>query len=392
MATTILVTGVSSYLGAGVARDLAARDDVGRVIGVDVRAPRHPLGRAEFLRTDVRNPILGRTLRQAEVDTVVHFGAAPVAGSASARASAREASVIGTMQLVGACQAQPGLRHMVLASTGSVYGASATTPAVVTEDHPVNASARAGHVRDAIEVETYVRALERRRPDVGVSVLRLAHVFGTRARSAMTNYLRSPVVPVPFGYDGRIQGLHEDDAVGAIVTAAVTGPVDVVNVAADGVLTLRQAIRIGRRPSVPVLTTTGRALGTLSRWVGRSRLDADHIDYVMYGRCLDTTRMREVLRYEPAYTTRAAYEWFARETWGVDPSFGTAGTDGSAAGDAWTATDAETGPDTDPVTDPEAVLVPDATGRPSAGKALDLPRPRLVYSDDRPRRAAGGAR
>lgn len=317
MATTVLVTGVSHVLGASVARSLADRADIARVIGVDVRAPSHPLGKAEFLRSDVRNPLLGRVLAQAGVDTVVHFGAVPVTGSRSARVSAKEAAVMGTMHLVGVCQAQPGLRHVVLVSTGSVYGASATAPAIVSEDDGVQPHPRAGHVQEAVEVESYVRSLSRRRPDVGISILRLTHVFGAESRSAMSNYLRAPVVPVPFGFDARMQILHEDDAARAIVTAAAGEPVGVVNVAGEGVITVRQALRIARRPSVRVPTTTGRAVGMVSRWAGIAGVDADHIDYVMFGRSLDTTRMREVLGFVPTYTTRQAFEAFAREVWGV---------------------------------------------------------------------------
>lgn len=320
MATTVLVTGVSTYLGANVARVLAHRPDVDRVIGVDVRSPSFPLGQAEFLRSDVRNPLLGRVLSQAHVDTVVHFGAVPTAGSKSARTSQREATVIGTMQLMGICQALPSLRHVVLASTGSVYGASADSPSIVSESAPINVHERAGHVRDAIEVESYVRALEQRRPDVGATILRLTHVFGAYTRSAMSSYLRAPVIPVPFGFNARLQALHEDDAVGALVTAAVGRPVGTVNIAAEGVLTLRQALRIARRPSVPVWTTTGRALGALTRWAGIAGVDPDHIDYVMFGRCLDVVRMREVLGFTPRLTTRETFEWYAQQTWGVMPT------------------------------------------------------------------------
>lgn len=315
--TTVLVTGVSAYLGANVARVLADRPDVDRVVGVDVRSPAYSLGRAEFLRTDVRNPLLGRVLREAEVDTVVHFGAAPTSGSRSARTSQREATVIGTMQLLGVCRSLASLRHIVLASTGSVYGASASSPAVVGEHAAVDVRARAGHVRDAIDIESYVRTTTQRRPDIGATVLRLTHVFGTDTRSAMSNYLGVPVVPVPFGFDARLQALHQDDAVAALVAAAVGPPLGTVNVAADGVLTLRQALRIAGRPSVPVFTTTGRALGSLARWAGVSGVDPDHIAYVMYGRCLDTTRMKEVLGFTPALSTRQTFQRYALETWGT---------------------------------------------------------------------------
>jgi len=321
MTTTVLVTGVSSYLGAGVARELARRDDVGRVIAVDVMAPRFSLGEAEYLRVDVRNPLLGRVVREARIDTLVHVtGVSTEPSTRSARTSAREATVIGTMQLLGVCQAVPELRHVVLASTGSVYGASPAAAAVVSETSAVDTRARSGHVRDAVEVESYVRAVAQRRPDVGVSVLRFAQVFGRSTRSAMTDYLRAPVVPLPFGFDARVQALAEDDAVAALALAACGDPVGTVNVAAEGVLTLRQVVRIAHRPTMPVLTTTGRALGALTRWAGVSGIEPDHIDFVMYGRCLDLTRMREVLRFTPAATTREAVERFAQQVWGIVPS------------------------------------------------------------------------
>lgn len=320
MPTTVLVTGVSTYLGAGVARALAASEGVERVVGVDVMAPEFPLGEAEFLRSDARNPLLGRVVRQAGIDTLVHVPEPSAATGRSARVAAREAMVIGTMQLLGVCQAVPQLRHVVLASTGSVYGSSSSSPAVVTEQTPTTTLARGGHVRDAIEVESYVRAVARRRSDVGISILRLTHLFGRHSHSAMTNYLRAPVVPVPLGFDARIQALHEDDAVDVLVAAASGEPVDTVNVAGDGVVTLRQLLRLAHRPSVPVLTTTGRALGRLARWAGIAGVEPDHIDYVMFGRCLDTSRMRDVLGFVPRMTTRETVQWYARETWGVVPS------------------------------------------------------------------------
>lgn len=318
MGATVLVTGVSTYLGAATAAGLAEDPRVERVIGVDVRTPAAPLGRAEYLRSDVRNPLLGRVLHQREVDTVVHFGAVPTTGSRSARTSAREAAVIGTMQLVALCQSVASITHMVVVSTGSVYGASASSAAVLPESAPVDTRGRAGHVRDALEVETYVQSVVRRRPEVGVTTLRLAPVLGTHTRSSLTDYLRAPVVPVPFGFDARLQVIAEDDATRAVITAALGAPAGVVNVAADGVITLRQALRMAHRPSVPVLTATGRVFGALSRWAGVSGVDQAHIDYMMFGRCMDTTRMRSVLGFHPERSTRQAFEDYAAAVWGVD--------------------------------------------------------------------------
>ena len=46
---------------------------IDRVIGVDVIPPPHDIGDAEFVRADIRNPVIAKVIAQAEVDTVVHM-------------------------------------------------------------------------------------------------------------------------------------------------------------------------------------------------------------------------------------------------------------------------------------------------------------------------------
>ena len=74
MARVVLVTGVSRYLGGKMARLLTEDPSVERVIGVDVVTPAADIGGADFVRADIRNPIIGKVIATAEVDTVVHMG------------------------------------------------------------------------------------------------------------------------------------------------------------------------------------------------------------------------------------------------------------------------------------------------------------------------------
>ena len=57
-----------------MAQILTQDPDVDRVIGVDVVAPRQEIGGAEFVRADIRNPIIAKVIDAAQVDTVVHMG------------------------------------------------------------------------------------------------------------------------------------------------------------------------------------------------------------------------------------------------------------------------------------------------------------------------------
>ena len=73
----MLVTGVSRWLGGALAAELAADPSIDRVIGVDTVPPStemlRRLGRTEFVRADIRNPLIGKVIAAASVDTVVHM-------------------------------------------------------------------------------------------------------------------------------------------------------------------------------------------------------------------------------------------------------------------------------------------------------------------------------
>lgn len=319
MPDVVLVTGVSRLLGGLAATALSAREDVGRVIGIDVVPPRRPLIGVDFVRVDLRNPVITRLVEQYSVDTVVHMGVLATPTAAGGRASQKEINVIGTMQLLAACQKATSLRRLVVKSAAAVYGASPHDPAVFTESAALGVRTANGFGRDSSEVESYVAGFARRRPDVEVSVLRFANVIGPSIATALTDYFSLPVVPVPAGFDGRLQFVHEDDCVRATVLAStadadrVTG---VTNVAGDGVLTVLQCARMMHRPVVQAPLQTE---GLLRRGYGWSRMATfpeGQFRQLAYGRVVDTTRMRERLGFEPSRTSREAFASFA-ETAGL---------------------------------------------------------------------------
>lgn len=306
----VLVTGVARELAGRVVRRLADDPAIERVLGVDLVPPKHPMGRGEYVRADVRSPLLARLMAQAQVDTVVHMGVIATPRDAGGRVVQKDINVLGTMQLMAACQKSAGVRRVVVKSTAGVYGSSPRDPAVFTEEMTAKRLPRSGFPQDSMEAESYVRGLSRRRPDIDITMLRMANVIGPSIRTVLTDYFRMPVLPVPFGHQGRLQFLHEDDAVTAAVHAT-TGPVvGTVNIAGDGVLSLGQAIALSRRPWIPV----GPGGAGLSLWatraLGWAALPSDHMDFLSYGRVIDTRRMRKDLGFAPAYTSRGAFESF----------------------------------------------------------------------------------
>ncbi|MGC4937645.1 NAD-dependent epimerase/dehydratase family protein [Kribbella sp. DT2] len=305
-----MVTGVSRDAGARCARRLAADPSIGTVIGIDVVPPRAELGRVRFVRADIRNPVIAKVIAGEDVDTVVHTGVVATPGSAGGRSSMKEINVIGTMQLLAACQKAPGLRKLVVKSSTTVYGAGPRDPAMFTEEMAPRATHHTGLSKDAVEVEGYVRGFARRRPDVTVSTLRMANWIGPQTDSPITRYFAMPVVPTVFGYDARLQFLHESDGVEAIHHATVEDLPGTFNLAGDGVLVLSQAIRRLGRPVVRLPSFTASSTAAVVRRARLADFSPDQITFLTYGRAVDTTRMRTEFAFEPQYTTAEAFDDF----------------------------------------------------------------------------------
>jgi UDP-glucose 4-epimerase len=131
--------------------------------------------------------------------------------------------------------------------------------------------------------------------------------------------------------------VHEDDALRGLLLATIGPPVGIVNVAGDGIITVQQAARLARRVSVPVPLSACGLLGQFVKRAGLMDFSRDQMQYLAWGRGMDTTRMRQVLRLEPEYTTRTAFQDFVSHVGSAMP--GTSAIGAAASGLAGAAAD-----------------------------------------------------
>ncbi len=322
--STVLVTGVSRFVGGLLATRLAADPSIDRVLGVDIVPPGRDLlrrmGRAEFVRVDLRNPLIAKVISTAKVDTVVHaaMSANPRdsgglrTGPRSGHSAMKEMNVIGTMQLLAACQKSARVTRLVVKSTSAVYGASPRDPAMFTERDEPKALPASGYAKDAVEIEGYIRGFARRRQDVDVTVLRFTNFIGPRIDTALTRYFALPVVPTVLCYDARVQLLHEEDALAVLERAAREPLPGVFNVGGDGVLLLSQAIRRAGRIPAPIPAPAVATVGRLLRSGALIDYSPEQTRFLNFGRVLDTTRLRTEFGFTPRWTTVAAFDDFVR--------------------------------------------------------------------------------
>lgn len=196
---TALVTGVAGFIGFHVARAFAARGEA--VVGIDNMQLSHnpalTAGRREalvgldgfiFEQVDVADADAMRRLfaTHPDIDVIVHL-----AGQAGVRYSVENPyiylrnNIEAFVVLLETCRALPGLRHMVYASSSSVYGANNKLPFSIADkaDSPVSLY---GATKKAMEVigHSYARMYALR-----LSGLRFFTVYGPWGRPDMAAYM-----------------------------------------------------------------------------------------------------------------------------------------------------------------------------------------------------------
>lgn len=147
----MLLTGAAGFIGMHSARRLLERGD--EVVGVDNLSPYYPVKlkkarlkelsheRFSFHQQDIADAgALKEIFEKARPDLVLHLAAqAGVRYSIEDPASYVQANLVGFANLLECCRARPP-RHLVFASSSSVYGANPKLPWSESDnvDHPIS--------------------------------------------------------------------------------------------------------------------------------------------------------------------------------------------------------------------------------------------------------------
>jgi UDP-glucose 4-epimerase len=307
----VLVTGVARWWGALVVQRLVEDPDVAEVIGIDIREPRYDLGRADYLKLDIRDSLIGKLVRSVGIDTVVHTLTSVDSFNMDPR-RAHEMNVIGTLNLLAGCAGEGSpVTRFVLKSTGHVYGSRVDLPAGLREDHRLDSNSRHQFVRDIVEVESYVNDFAMRNPAIAILVLRFGNSLNPDEPQPLAKYLDLEVVPTVAGYDPTLQLTHRDDCVEALRLAAKRGPAGAYNITAGGGEPLSKLLDAAGKLHAPLIPPFGIELAAFAlRRSGVAFLSPQLLDLLRWGRVMSTSKAARSLGFRAARDTRAAFEEF----------------------------------------------------------------------------------
>jgi UDP-glucose 4-epimerase len=302
MARRVLITGVSGYWGTELARRLERSREFEYIAGLDVRPPGADLERTEFIRADIRNPVISRLIPQTGVDTVVHSDILLAPEPGKGLKQLHDINVIGSLQLLAACEKADTVRTIVVRGSAAIYGAEPNAPSFFTEEMARRFPLRTRFQRDVGELENYFETYSRRYPEVTVTILRFQPSLGARLDSPLTRYLRAPVVPTQLGFDPLVQFIHADDAVAALEAALLRPKAGAVNVAGEGSISLSRMLRMAGKVSLPVLPQLFSATLRAGRRFGLVELPPEAVPWLRHGLTIDCSRLIEEVGYRPRST------------------------------------------------------------------------------------------
>ena len=235
----VVVTGIGGSLGQRVARLLVRRNDVDRVIGVDVVPPVWSHTKLDFRLADLADPPSARFNGSGDdladlfkaADGVIHLAwTAPGEGVADG-ADPSGANRRATTRVLGAT-AEAGVDKVVFVSSATVYGAWPDNKIPLTEDTPLRPNPEFAFAVGKAEAERMLAEWSGSHPDVCVAILRPSATVGSPERPL---YQALGVTRSPRSGDGGrpVQYLHVDDLASAVVLAWERGLDGVYNVAPD---------------------------------------------------------------------------------------------------------------------------------------------------------------
>lgn len=288
----VLITGGAGFLGAALANRLVAAGHEVRVLDDLSNGDQTRLSpRVSFTRGDVSDVPRLWTLLQG-VECVYHLAArVHVPESLQYPREYNTVNVGGTVCVLEAMR-DAGVRRVVLASSGAVYGEQAEQP--VREDMPPNP--QSPYAVSKLAAEYYVRTIGLLW-GIEAVCLRIFNAYGPGQplRASFPPVIPSFLQRILSGGSVIIHGdgsstrdfVYIDDVVDALVTAGNASNVDrrVINVGSGVETSVRDLLRLVER-------VTGREAQTLNSRTpsGASRL------------CADLTLAREVLGYAPQVT------------------------------------------------------------------------------------------
>jgi 1-acyl-sn-glycerol-3-phosphate acyltransferase/nucleoside-diphosphate-sugar epimerase len=203
------------------------------------------------------------------------------------------------------CARSP-IKKFVLLSSGLIYGADPHNQGFLSETQVISRSNQQPIARNWIDLEALAAAYlgELSGTSTELNVLRPAAVLVPGGEDYFSQLFRSAFAVTLPGHDPTIQLLSPSDLAGAVRSVIEKGRGGIYNIAPDGVITLRAALRLSEAQHLPLSRVTQRVVRSALSRLGLA-YPINQLEYIRYSWTISNRKMKCDLEWTP---TRSSVE------------------------------------------------------------------------------------
>src|SRR3954469_20269057 len=301
-----LITGGSGYIGSRLVDHLSRRQDVDRIVICDLQPPRRYKPKTEFQRLDVRDRSAVRTVvEQANADALVHL--AFILNPVHDEQFMYDVDVNGTRNVLEAASLA-GTQQVLVATSSTAYGAFPDNPEPITEEHPVRGIAGFSYARDKTESDRLCQLWALEHPERTMTIVRPCIVFGPNVDNYLVRlWTNAPFQPDAGQLENRIQFVHEDDVVEAMIHLLNGEHAGAYNVAGDGLMTLRECAELIETPIRRMPLAAYRLLGKVFWGLRMGEAPPGQIEFAIHPWIVSADKLKQT-GWKPSHTSRETFE------------------------------------------------------------------------------------
>jgi 1-acyl-sn-glycerol-3-phosphate acyltransferase len=195
----------------------------------------------------------------------------------------------------------------VLLSSAMIYGASPHNPGFISEAHVIPRSDKKRISKDWLDLEALAAAYmgELSGTNIELNILRSCAVLAPGSDDYFSELFRKTLAFVLPGHDPTIQLLSPIDLAGVVSAVVANRGGGVFNVAPDGVITLRAALRLSEASRLPIARTIQR----MARRLGLAH-PIEQLDYIRYSWTISNRKAKRELKWIPCRSSVEALRDF----------------------------------------------------------------------------------
>ena len=310
----VLVTGAAGYIGRLCVAALAKRlDELSALVALDWAEvdPAERLDGVVYEQGDICDPALKDLFRRNRIDTVVHLASIVRAPKGAPADLAYRVDVLGTQNILEACEAT-NTKRLIVTSSGAAYGYHPDNPEWLDEYDPLRGNDEFEYSKNKRLVENMLAYWRKERPELQQLIFRPGTVVGPDVHSPVTDLFEKPVVVGIAGSDSPFVFIWDQDLVACLVDGVFSDKVGIYNQAGDGALTPREIAKIIGKPYVPLPASLVKTLLWAFKGLGLTENGPERVKFLRYRPVLSNRRLKEEYGYIPELSSREAFELYAR--------------------------------------------------------------------------------